>query len=329
VSSIADTSVHGGSDCARNGDRLTNGCPELREFRYFVAAAEELHFTRASQRLHIAQQALSASIRQLEVRLGTILFERTTRRVRLTSAGEALLPAARETLAAAEQAVVAARDGAAGIVGRLNVGVSQPAHRFGGRVVLAMRSQAPRVAVDVRIDFVQPLVEALAAGELDAAFLFCPEQRANLCYQRVTDQQAVAAMRTDHVLAERSVLHMEDLCEAVVVLARPETSRGYNAAVLSLCRREGVSPRTVEATGYIAPPASPPHELVGITTEAALDAVHLATETARVPLEGCTLPFDLVWNLERDSALLETLRSVTRGVAAAEHWPLSRGLGAR
>jgi DNA-binding transcriptional LysR family regulator len=75
-----------------------SGPVELRELRYFVAAAEELHFTRAAKRLHIAQQALSSAIKQLEARLGTPLFERTTRRVRLTGAGAALLPKAKQPL---------------------------------------------------------------------------------------------------------------------------------------------------------------------------------------------------------------------------------------
>src|SRR5262245_25322689 len=70
---------------------MPNRCPELRELRYFVAAAQDLHFTRAARRLHIAQQALSSTIQRLETRLGTALFERTTRQVMATGAGEALL----------------------------------------------------------------------------------------------------------------------------------------------------------------------------------------------------------------------------------------------
>jgi DNA-binding transcriptional LysR family regulator len=101
---------------------------ELRELRYFVAVAEELHFTRAADRLHVTQQALSTAIQRLEARLGGELFERTTRSVRLTSAGHVLLPLARQVLASARIAVETARHAIRGVGGELDLGVSPPAY---------------------------------------------------------------------------------------------------------------------------------------------------------------------------------------------------------
>ncbi len=97
---------------------------ELRQFRYFVAVAEELNFTRAAERLHIAQQPLSAAIARLEHQLGARLFERTTRRVTLTETGVALLAPARAALQAVNTAVEAARAVAAGEVGDVSMGLS-------------------------------------------------------------------------------------------------------------------------------------------------------------------------------------------------------------
>jgi DNA-binding transcriptional LysR family regulator len=296
---------------------------ELRELRYFVAAAEELHFTRAAERMHIAQQALSAAIAQLELRLGAALFERTTRRVRLTAAGEALVPAAQDTLAAAERAVAAARDGARGVTGRLRVGVSRSAHCFGGPVLLSMRKHAPRVETEVRIDFTQPLLEGVVAGDLDAAFLYCPEHRSDLCYRRLSDQPAMVVVHPDHLLARSTTLQVGDLSEEILVLAGPGIGRGYNTAVLSLCRGDAVPQRTVEATGYLGPAGYAPHETIGITATVALDGLPIDFELVRIPLEGCTLPFDLVWHRQRDSALLDTLRSVATHVAGSSDWPLA------
>src|ERR671924_1647223 len=97
---------------------------ELRHLRYFVVAAEELNFSRAASRLHMAQPPLSVAIRQLEQELGTDLFVRTSREVRLTEAGRTLLEGARRTLAEADRAFDAARRAGAGALGRLRVAFS-------------------------------------------------------------------------------------------------------------------------------------------------------------------------------------------------------------
>src|SRR5262245_2021554 len=96
--------------------------PELRHLRYFVAVAEELNFSRAAERLHMAQPPLSVAIRQLEQELGASLFVRTTHEVRLTEAGAAFLSGARRTLDEAQAAVTAAQRAAAGELGSLRVG---------------------------------------------------------------------------------------------------------------------------------------------------------------------------------------------------------------
>src|SRR5918999_4673400 len=99
---------------------------DLRELRYFLAVAEELNFTRAAARLHVAQQALSAAIRELEQTLAVRLFTRSTRHVALTSAGEQLVPAARRILADVGEAVQLVQQAAAGGGGRLGVGNAIP-----------------------------------------------------------------------------------------------------------------------------------------------------------------------------------------------------------
>lgn len=124
--------------------------PDLRQLRTFVAVAEELHFTRAAERLHLAQQAVSKSVRQLERELGVELLQRTTREVRLTPAGAALLHHGREALAAAELAFAQARDVGLGLTGTVRVGVT-PAVGPGLRdeVVRALRDGAPALAVSL------------------------------------------------------------------------------------------------------------------------------------------------------------------------------------
>jgi DNA-binding transcriptional LysR family regulator len=122
--------------------------PELRRLRAFVAVAEELNFTRAAQRLHLGQQAVSKSVALLERELGVALLERTTREVRLTAAGAALLEAGREALAAADAAFARAREVGRGLAGEVRVGVTPavgPATR--DEVIRVLRSGAPEVSV--------------------------------------------------------------------------------------------------------------------------------------------------------------------------------------
>jgi DNA-binding transcriptional LysR family regulator len=297
--------------------------PDLRDLRYFVAAAEELHFTRAAQRLYITQQVLSSTIGQLEDRLGTLLFERTTRSVRLTPAGEAMLPDARLALLAAARAAAAARDVGQEVAGHLAVGVSPSAHRFGAAILRAMRQRATRIDVEHRTDYVQPLIDALVAKELDAAIVHCPERRSELAYQRLSDQPAVVVMSPDHRLAGRRTLHPLEMGEEILALAPPAISRGYNTAVLKLLQSEGVTMRTAESTAYLEPIGFAPNETLAINTEVALDAIPTEVELVRVPLEGHTLPFDLVWHRESPSPWVESLRSVAADVARTAAWPNS------
>jgi DNA-binding transcriptional LysR family regulator len=124
--------------------------PELRQLRAFVAVAEELHFTRAAERLHLGQQAVSKTIAQLEAELGVALLERTTREVRLTAAGAALLASGRDALAAADAAFEAARTVGRGLTGTVRVGVS-PAISQAEReeAIRVLRSGAPELSVAV------------------------------------------------------------------------------------------------------------------------------------------------------------------------------------
>ena len=142
--------------------------PELRQLRVFVAVAQELNFTRAGERLHLGQQAVSKSVRQLERELGVALLERTTREVRLTPAGAALLEAAPEVLAAADAAFARAAEVGRGLSGTVRVGVS-PAISLHERaeVIAVLRDEAPDLSVSVRDVRPGQVRRLLRAGELD------------------------------------------------------------------------------------------------------------------------------------------------------------------
>ena len=143
--------------------------PELRQLRYFVAVAEAGSFTRAAERLHIAQQSLSQQIRTLEAQLGATLLVRSSRGVALTDAGAVLLREARPVLAQAERAVEAVQRAARGEQGELRVGfLSSVANHEMPPVVRTFRERHPGIALQTEDAAIGALVEGLREGRLDA-----------------------------------------------------------------------------------------------------------------------------------------------------------------
>jgi DNA-binding transcriptional LysR family regulator len=182
---------------------------ELRHLLIFVAVAEEASFTRAAGRLHMVQSAVSASVRALEGELGTALFNRTTRHVELTDAGDALLPEARHVLAAVDAAREAVDQVSGGLRGTLRLGTMQgQAMRALSVPGLLARFRAEYPGVDVHVSHTGGSVlmaDEVRAGRLDLAFLSLPERRpAGLTLSRISREQMQIACAPDHLLATRT-----------------------------------------------------------------------------------------------------------------------------
>jgi DNA-binding transcriptional LysR family regulator len=142
---------------------------ELRQLRYFVAVAEELHFGRAAERLHMSQSPLSRAIRDLERELGLVLFVRTTRRVELTPAGAALLERARRALAQVDLAVDDARRAAEPERGALTIGYGPFSRSLVTRIVAAVAARRPDLELRLEEGVAPELVGRVATGEFAAA----------------------------------------------------------------------------------------------------------------------------------------------------------------
>ncbi|MEU4448310.1 LysR family transcriptional regulator [Actinosynnema sp. NPDC050801] len=196
---------------------------ELRQLEYFVAVAEECHFTRAARRMHVAQSGLSASIRALEVELGAPLFVRSTRQVELTQAGRALLVEARRVLGTID----AARDAVAAVQGLLRgtlaVGSIQCLHAVHLPAVLARFHELhPGVELRLRQAGSGELVDLVRAGRLDLAFVTSGRTGDDLNVSTLSSEPLVLACAPDLPFAERESVRLAELAGQPFVDFNPD-----------------------------------------------------------------------------------------------------------
>ncbi|MFJ5958893.1 LysR family transcriptional regulator [Paenarthrobacter sp. NPDC092416] len=221
---------------------------EFKELEAFVAVAEELHFSRAAERLQIAQPPLSYRIQQLEKQLKVKLFNRNTRSVTLTDAGERLLGPARKVLADVELAQAAAQSLTAGEFGRVRLG-------FAGA---SSSKILPPLAQEVRrrypgIDFVlQGQTYAYAAldqvvnGQLDLGFVRLPINHPDVDFRIVEHERLICALPSSHPLAGEAEVSLAQLADVPFISFPAEGGSSLRAALVESCARVGITPRIVQ-----------------------------------------------------------------------------------
>src|SRR3954470_8896482 len=220
---------------------------ELRHLRYFIAVAEELHFRRAAERLHMSQPPLSQQIRQLEEEIGATLLLRNQRKVELTAAGAAFLVRAREILDAVEDAARQARRVQRGEVGRLAVGfVGSAMYSFVPELLRAFREQAPDIGLRLHEMGTTEQLRQLDDGRLDVGFLRTPGRWPGLSFETVLQEQVVVAMPDVHPLAQRPIVRLQDLTGESLVLLTPAGSPGLRAALATSIAQLGGEERIVQ-----------------------------------------------------------------------------------
>lgn len=201
---------------------------ELRQLRFFVAVADEMHFGRAASRLHIAQSVVSAQIKSLEIELGCVLFDRSRRSITLSPAGAHLLPAARRVLVDA----VAFADSAASFAEadrpRLRLGIGQG---MGQRLTAILRA-AERIGQPLTPVAAGPAerMAMLDAGELDLTIVRGRVRNSTLWSAKVWDERIVAAVPDSHPLAGRTEVQLAELGSTPIVLIE----RARNPALYDL-----------------------------------------------------------------------------------------------
>jgi DNA-binding transcriptional LysR family regulator len=294
--------------------------PDLRQLRYFVAVAETLNFRQAAERLHLAQPALSSTIRGLESELGVQLFERTTRSVSLTPTGEVFLERARRTLASAEETFAVGRDAAAGLAGQLRVGASPIAVHIVADLRARWAEARPGIAVHVTEAATGPLLDGVASGELDLAIAWCPLYERPLRFERLHDEPVLAHVATDHPLAGETCVSLERLAQERILVGSGEASRGFTEHVIRLFADEGLEP----------PVLADPYPDLGL-----LAAIEGRAVVVGSPVHGVkqrndlvvlevspprTFPIDLVWRDREPPGTLAAILELARQVRDSEGW---------
>ena len=223
---------------------------ELRELRSLVMLAEERHFTRAAQRLHIAQPALSQQIRKLEAEVGLPLVDRTTRRVSITEAGELLVGHARRMLAEADDATAGLRELAGVEKGRITIGASPTLGGVDLPVLLAeFNERFPNIDIIVREDLSVRLGRELHNDTIDVAFVTSLADPA-IDRQLIASEPLVCLVAPGHPLArwrDASLLAFKD--ERFAMFRPGATIRGHVEAELAA---HGVSPLVTYETNDVA-----------------------------------------------------------------------------
>ena len=280
---------------------------ELRHLRYFVAVAEELHFTRAAERLHIAQPPLSQQIRALEGELGVQLFERTRRSVALTDAGHALLAKARELLAATQALPQELQRIARGETGLLRIGFSStlPLTKVLRDVVAEQRRTHPDVALNLREMHSAMQFESLRRGELDVGLVryneHAPEGIRLTLLRRDPLRLVVPSA---HRFAKRRSVRIADCRDEAFIGFPGDAGTGTGPLLKRMCAQEGFEPRIAQ-------------EAREATTQIGLVAAGLGIAVLPAPLEAVRMEGVHYVPLGGEGALL-MMSAATRADEASE-----------
>jgi len=222
---------------------------ELRYLRYFIAVAEDLSFSRAGERLHVDQSALSRRIQDLEYELRTPLFTRTQHRVQLTAAGNVFLAEARRLLADTEAAIETTRRAARGEVGRLDIGyITALSDSLILRLLRLFRNRFPQVVVSLHNLRPAEQIAALLTSKINLGFvgLKNPEYGMQLSFEEFRQDPMQVVVPSEHPLLKRKQVRLPDLArEKFVFLTRVGTPVYYDW-LMKLCHQAGFQPEIVQ-----------------------------------------------------------------------------------
>jgi DNA-binding transcriptional LysR family regulator len=286
---------------------------ELRHLRYFVAVAEELHFGRAAERLHLAQPPLSQQIRKLEELLGYPLFIRTSRSVKLTEAGEAFLQRARRTLRNVQRDLEETRSIGRGDVGSLHIGFIGSAVLFTLPSIFRSYRQAyPSVRLHLHESFTSMVMEGLENGSLDAGILRDSDPAQGIHVTAIFSEQFVAVLPAGHPCAKQKSISPASLRgDPFIYYPRSAGARAYEKP-LTLCEEHGFRPQVVQEASNWLTILRLIGAGLGVTIAPACVHRIASAEVVCLPLRGAKAMsnIELAWPAGESRPIVERFRQI-------------------
>lgn len=293
---------------------------DLRHLRYFIAVAEELNFTRAADRLHIAQPPLSQQIRHLEEELGVTLLHRTKRHVELSEAGQVFLDHARKILRSTEVAAVQARRAQRGEIGRLSVGFFEHmSYTLLPPIFRAYRERFPDVDVDVRWFPVIGQADALRRGDVDISFMRPGTDSEDITTEVLVTEPFVIAVPASHPFATEDSLSLRDCAAERFVMYTPHLAPDFHDMILRMCATAGFTPRVALEVGQV-------YTCLGLVSSgialafvpSSVQRIHL-DHVVYKPLRSRSLPVEVMlgWRRTNTSSLIGAFVETAKEAIAA------------
>ncbi|WP_245447885.1 LysR family transcriptional regulator [Neorhizobium sp. T6_25] len=303
---------------------------EFRHLHYFACVAEELHFSRAADKLGMAQAPLSQQIRQLEDRLGTKLFRRTTRRVKLTPAGEIFLRHAQEILGGIDRAVTHTRSISGDDSGTISVsGVHVALSHVLPPVISEFRKRYPAMTVDVQVLGTAQQLELLQSSKVQVAFIRPTNPAGFLKTEHILQEGFVAVLPRDHRLAQKEDLTVKDFAGEPIITYAPTVGASYYHAIMGALRRVGVYPVIVQEVSHTLAIGTLVAAGVGIAIAPSWLAHNPSPFLVYRRLDDIPAEVELLvaWHAEEKSKIVLDFVETTRRVAAMKEvrtaikWP--------
>jgi DNA-binding transcriptional LysR family regulator len=290
---------------------------ELRHLRYFVAVAEELSFTRAAAVLHVAQSAVSAQIQLLEESVGVTLVERTSRRVELTGAGRGFLEGARRIIFDLDEITRQTRRIGRGETGHLAIGfIGAQSHEWMPLVLRRFRHDCPEVEITLTEMVPSAQLEALFSRRLDVGVVGTIDGKPppGLKVDCIAEEDPLVGVPSDHALAGRSFVRLQQLRGEGFILTSRENAPSYRSWLMRLCHRAGFIPKIVQEVDR----ARTGVQYVAAGFGISIFGAHICRQPAPgvkfIPLRPCRqkLRYGVAWRKEPSEPLVHRFVAYTK-----------------